>query len=191
MPWMSVRDMQPPVRALWGRDRPDTISRITDAVLEDVAAWRTRPLDRVYPIAYFDALMVKVREDRSVRARACYLAIGVSVEGEREVLGLWWQETEGAKFWLAVLNDLHQRGVEDVLIACVDGLTGFPEGSRPSSPKRGCRPASTRSATAWSATYQDRKKVARDLKPIYRAVNLDESPRRSRPSTRRGATSTR
>jgi putative transposase len=125
---MSVRDIAAHLTELYGVEiRRDTISRVTDAVLDDVAAWRTRPLDRVYPIVWFDALQVKVREDRSVRSRACYLAIGATVEGEREVLGIWWQETEGAKFWLAVLNDLNQRGVEDVLVSCVDGLTGFPE----------------------------------------------------------------
>ena len=110
---MSVRDIESHLRDLYGVNvGRDTISRVTDAILEDVQAWRTRPLERVYPIAYFDCLMVKVREDRSVQNRACYLAIGVSVEGEREVLGIWWQDTEGAKFWLAVLNDLHQRGVQ-------------------------------------------------------------------------------
>ena len=126
---MSVRDIESHLQRLYGTTAlgRDTISRVTDAVLADVQAWRTRPLERVYPIVYLDALMVKVREDRSVRTRACYLAIGVTVDGEREVLGLWWQETEGAKFWLAVVNDLHHRGVEDVLVACVDGLTGFPE----------------------------------------------------------------
>jgi putative transposase len=126
---MSVRDIESHLQRLYGTTAlgRDTISRVTDAVLADVQAWRTRPLERVYPIVYLDALMVKVREDRSVRTRACYLAIGVTVDGEREVLGLWWQESEGAKFWLAVLNDLHHRGVEDVLICCVDGLTGFPE----------------------------------------------------------------
>jgi putative transposase len=118
---MSVRDIEAHLAELYGSTaiKRDTISRVTDAVLQDVAAWRTRPLEAVYPIAYFDCLMVKVREDRSVRNRACYLAIGVTVEGDREVLGIWWQETEGAKFWLAVLNDLHQRGTQDVLIACV------------------------------------------------------------------------
>src|SRR4051812_49189860 len=125
---MTVRDISGHLSELYGVDLGrDTISRVTDAVLEDVQAWRTRPLDAVYPIVYFDALMVKVREDRSVRNRACYLALGVTCDGEREMLGLWWQETEGAKFWLAVLNDLRRRGVEDVLIACVDGLKGFPE----------------------------------------------------------------
>jgi putative transposase len=125
---MSVREIEAHLSGLYGvQIKRDTISRVTDAVLADVQAWRTRPLERVYPIVWFDALMVKVREDRSVRTRACYLAIAATVEGEREVLGIWWQETEGSKFWLAVLNDLHQRGVEDVLVACVDGLAGFPE----------------------------------------------------------------
>jgi putative transposase len=118
---MTVRDIEAHLSELYGVEiKRDTISRVTDAVLEDVAAWRTRPLERVYPIVWFDALMVKIREDRSVRTRACYLAIGATVEGEREVLGIWWQETEGAKFWLAVLNDLQHRGVDDVLVACVD-----------------------------------------------------------------------
>jgi putative transposase len=125
---MSVRDIAQHLTDLYGTEiGRDTVSRVTDAVLEDVAAWRTRSLEAVYPIVYFDCLMVKVREDRLVRTRACYVAIGVTVEGEREPLGIWWQESEGAKFWFAVLNDLHQRGVRDVLICCVDGLAGFPE----------------------------------------------------------------
>src|SRR3954451_7423385 len=114
---MTVRDISAHLSELYGVDiGRDTISRVTDAVLEDVIAWRTRPLESVYPIVYFDALMVKVREDRSVQNRACYLALGVSCDGDREVLGIWWQETEGAKFWLSVLNDLRRRGVEDILV---------------------------------------------------------------------------
>jgi putative transposase len=125
---MTVRDISAHLSELYGVEvGRDTISRVTDAVLDDIAAWRTRPLDAVYPIVYFDALFVKVREDRSVQNRACYLALGVTCDGEREVLGLWWQETEGARFWLSVLNDLKRRGVQDVLISCVDGLKGFPE----------------------------------------------------------------
>lgn len=174
---MSVRDIETHLRDLYGTTAigRDTISRITDAVLEDVEAWRTRPLERVYPIAYFDALMVKVREDRSVRSRACYLAIGVTVDGEREVLGIWWQETEGAKFWLAVLNDLHHRGVEDVLVACVDGLTGFPEAIEAVFPQawvQTCIVHQIRNSMRFVA-YQDRKRVAADLRPVYRAVNAD------------------
>jgi putative transposase len=173
---MSVRDIESHLSDLYGVEiKRDTISRVTDAVLEDVAAWRTRPLDAVYPIAYFDCLMVKVREDRSVRTRACYLAIGVTVEGDREVLGIWWQETEGSKFWLAVLNDLHHRGVADVLVACVDGLTGFPEAIEAVFPQawvQTCIVHQIRASMRY-VTYQDRKRVAADLKPVYRAVNAD------------------
>jgi len=174
---MSVRDIETHLADLYGTTAigRDTISRITDAVLEDVQAWRTRPLERVYPIAYFDALMVKVREDRSVRSRACYLAIGVTCDGEREVLGIWWQETEGSKFWLAVLNDLHHRGVEDVLVACVDGLTGFPDAIEAVFPQawvQTCIVHQIRNSMRFVA-YQDRKKVAADLRPVYRAVNAD------------------
>ena len=173
---MSVRDIEAHLTDLYGVEiKRDTISRVTDAVLEDVAAWRTRPLDAVYPIVYFDCLVVKVREDRSVRSRACYLAIGATVEGEREVLGIWWQETEGAKFWLAVLNDLQQRGVSDVLIACVDGLAGFPEAIEAVFPQawvQTCIVHQIRASMRY-VTYQDRKRVAADLKPVYRAVNAD------------------
>jgi putative transposase len=174
---MSVRDIEAHLETLYGTTaiKRDTISRITDAVLEDVQAWRTRPLDRVYAITYFDALMVKVREDRSVRTRACYLAIGVTVEGEREVLGLWWQETEGARFWLAVLNDLHHRGVEDVLVCCVDGLTGFPEAIAAVFPQawvQTCIVHQIRNSMRYVA-YQDRKRVAAGLRPVYGAVNAD------------------
>jgi putative transposase len=175
---MSVRDISEHLSEIYGTQiGRDSISRITDAVLEDVAAWRTRPLDTVYAIAYFDALMVKVCEDRSVRNRACYLAIGVTVEGDREVLGIWWQETEGAKFWLAVLNDLAQRGVDDVLIACVDGLTGFPEAIEAVFPQawvQTCIVHQIRNSMRFVA-YQDRKKVAADLKPVYRAINADDA----------------
>ena len=173
---MSVRDIEDHLTDLYGVDiKRDTISRVTDAVLEDVAAWRTRPLDAVYAIAYFDCLMVKVREDRSVRSRACYLAIGVTIDGDREVLGIWWQETEGSKFWLAVLNDLALRGVSDILVCCVDGLTGFPEAIEAVFPQawvQTCIVHQIRNSMRF-VTYQDRKKVAADLKPIYRAVNAD------------------
>jgi putative transposase len=173
---MSVRDIAQHLTDLYGTEiGRDTISRVTDAVLADVAAWRTRPFEHVYPIVYFDALMVKVREDRSVRTRACYLAIGVTVEGEREPLGLWWQEKEGAKFWLAVLNDLHQRGVKDVLIACVDGLTGFPEAIAAVFPEawvQTCIVHQIRSSMRYVA-YKDRKRVAAALRPVYAAANID------------------
>jgi putative transposase len=175
---MTVRDISAHLSELYGTEiGRDTISRITDAVLEDVAAWRTRPLDAVYPIVYFDAIMVKVREDRAVQTRACYLALGVTVEGDREILGIWWQQTEGAKFWLAVLNDLHKRGVADVLIACVDGLAGFPEAIAAVFPlawTQTCIVHLVRSSMRYVA-YRDRKRVAADLKAVYRAIDSDHA----------------
>jgi putative transposase len=173
---MSVRDIAAHLSDLYGTEvGRDTISRVTDAVLEEVQAWRTRPLEAVYPIVYFDALMVKVREDRSVRSRACYLAVGVTVDGEREALGIWWQDSEGAKFWLAVLNDLHRRGVGDVLIACVDGLAGFPEAIEavyPAAWVQTCIVHQIRASLRY-VPYKHRRKVAADLKPIYTAPNAD------------------
>lgn len=147
---LSVREIQGHLAEIYGTDvSPDLISRVTDAVLADVKAWQTRPLDGVYAIVYLDALVVKIRDGNTVRNHACYLAIGVTLDGEREVLGMWFQRTEGAKFWLAVLTELKQRGVADVLIACVDGLTGFPEAIEAVFPKPGSRRVwSTRSGRA-------------------------------------------
>jgi putative transposase len=175
---MSVRDIAAHLQGLYGvQIGRDTISRVTDAVLEDVAAWRSRPLERVYPIVYFDAMHVKVREDRSVRTRACYLAVGVTVDGDREALGIWWQDTEGAKFWLAVLNDLHRRGVQDVLIACVDGLTGFPDAIAAVFPQawvQTCIVHQIRSSLRY-VNYRDRRALAKDLRPVYTAENADQA----------------
>lgn len=175
---MTVRDISSHLSDLYGTEiGRDSISRITDAVLDDVQAWRTRPLDRVYPIVYFDAMMVKVREDRSVRQRACYLALGVTCDGEREVLGIWWQDTEGSKFWLAVLNDLKRRGVEDVLIACVDGLKGFPDAIGATYPQawvQTCIVHLIRASLRY-VNYKDLKKVASALRPIYTAANADDA----------------
>jgi putative transposase len=175
---MSVRDIAAHLQGLYGVEiGRDTISRVTDAVLEDIAAWRSRPLERVYPIIYFDALHVKVREDRSVRTRACYLAVGVTVDGDREALGIWWQDTEGAKFWLAVLNDLHRRGVNDVLIACVDGLTGFPDAIAAVFPQawvQTCIVHQIRASLRY-VNYKDRRALAKDLRPVYTAANADHA----------------
>jgi putative transposase len=173
---MTVRDISAHLSELYGIEiGRDTISNVTDAVLADVEAWRTRPLDEVYPIVYFDALRVKVREDRSVKNLACYLALGVTVDGEREVLGIWWQETEGAKFWLAVLSDLRRRGVQDVLISCVDGLKGFPEAIEATFPQawvQTCIVHLIRASLRY-VNYRDLKKVASALRPIYNAPNAD------------------
>ena len=154
-----------------------TRSRGSPTPLEDVIAWRTRPLEAVYPIVYFDALMVKVREDRSVHNRACYLALGVTCDGEREVLGIWWQETEGARFWLSVLNDLGRRGVADVLIACVDGLKGLPEAIEAAFPQawvQTCIVHLIRASLRY-VNYRDQRKVASALRPIYTAANADQA----------------
>jgi putative transposase len=175
---MTVRDISAHLADLYGIEiGRDTISSVTDAVLAEVEAWRTRPLDEVYAIVYFDALRVKVREDRSVRNLACYLALGVTVDGEREVLGIWWQETEGAKFWLAVLNDLRRRGVQDVLISCVDGLKGFPEAIEATFPHawvQTCIVHLIRASLRY-VNYRDLKKVASALRPIYTAANADQA----------------
>ena len=175
---MTIRDISAHLGDLYdvqiGRD---TISNITDAVLADVEAWRTRPLDEVYPIVYFDALRVKVREDRSVRYLACYLALDVTRDGEREVLGIWWQETEGAKFWLAVLNDLRRRGVVNVSISCVDGLKGFPEAIEATFPQawvQTCVVHLIRASLRY-VNYRDLKSVASALRPIYSAANADQA----------------
>jgi putative transposase len=173
---MSVRDIAEHLRRLYGvQIGRDTISRVTDAVLEDIAAWRSRPLEAVFPIVYFDALHIKMTEDRSVRTRACYLAVGVTCDGDREALGVWWQDSEGAKFWLAVLNDLAQRGVKDVLIACVDGLTGFPEAIETVFPQawvQTCIVHQIRASLRY-VNYQDQRPVAAALRPVYRAANAD------------------
>jgi len=175
---MTTRDISAHLAELYGVEiGRDTISTVTDAVLADVEAWRTRPLEAVYPIVYFDAMQVRVREDRSVRNLACYLALGVTCDGEREVLGIWWQETEGAKFWLAVLNDLRRRGVADVLISCVDGLKGFPEAIEATFPQawvQTCVVHLIRASLRY-VNYRDLKKVASALRPIYNAANAEQA----------------
>src|SRR6201994_3613556 len=125
---MTVREIQGHLRELYGTEvSPDLISRVTDAVLEEVKEWQSRPLDTCYPIVFFDALRVKIRDEGLVRNKAVYIALALDAEGHKHVLGLWIEQTEGAKFWLKVMNDLKTRGLQDILIAVVDGLKGFPE----------------------------------------------------------------
>ena len=125
---LSVREIQAHLQELYGAEvSPDLISRVTDAVLEEVREWQNRPLDPVYPVIFFDALRVKIRDEGLVRNKAVYVALALNSGGEKEVLGLWIEQSEGAKFWLKVMNELKARGVNDVLIAVVDGLKGFPE----------------------------------------------------------------
>src|SRR4051812_2889054 len=125
---MSTREIAGHLRELYGIDvSPDLVSAVTDAVLEEIAAWQARPLEAAYPLVFFDALRVKVRDEGLVRNKAVHIALGVRADGAKEILGLWLEQNEGAKFWLRVMNELRNRGVEDVLIAVVDGLKGFPE----------------------------------------------------------------
>ena len=157
----------------------DLISTVTDAVLEEVVEWQNRPLERLYPIVFFDALRVKIRSDGVVKNQAVYLALGVAADGTRDVLGLWIEPTEGAKFWLKVMNELRNRGVADILIAVVDGLKGFPEaitGVFPQTTVQTCIVHLTRFSLAY-CSWQDRKAVAEELKNIYRAASAEEAAR--------------
>ncbi len=173
---MSVRDIQAHLRELYGVEvGHDLISRVTDAVLADVREWQARPLEDVYPILFLDALIVKVRDAGAVRNLACYVAIGVNLDGERDVLGLWFQRSEGAKFWLAVLNELKQRGVRDVLVCCVDGLKGFPEAIEAVFPQtwvQTCIVHLIRQSLRF-VPDKHRRAVAKELKPIYTAVDAE------------------
>jgi putative transposase len=173
---LSTRDIEAHLAEIYGvKVGRDLISRVTDAVMDDVRAWQQRPLDDVYPVIFLDALMLKIRDGGSVQQRACYLALGVTVEGERDVLGMWFQETEGAKFWMQVLSELKQRGVRDVLICCVDGLAGFPEAIEaifPQTVVQTCIVHLIRHSLKY-VPRRERERVARDLKPIYTAVDAD------------------
>ena len=171
---MSTREIVGHLRELYGVEvSPDLISAVTDAVLEEVAAWQTRPLEPVYPLVFFDALRVKVRDEGLVRNKAVHIALGVRADGSKEILGLWLEQNEGAKFWLRVMNELKNRGVEDVLIAVVDGLKGFPEAITavfPEATVQTCIVHLLRQSLAFVA-YKDRKAVAAALRDIYRAVD--------------------
>jgi putative transposase len=173
---MTVRDIQHHLARTLGTELShDTISTITDAVLEEVKAWQSRPLEEIYPIIYLDALVVKVRDGHQVRNKAAHLAVGVDLDGVKHVLGIWVQASEGAKFWAGVCAELRNRGVRDVLIVCCDGLTGFPEAVEatwPQSTVQTCTVHWIRAAMRF-VSYTDRKKVAAALKPIYTAPTVD------------------
>jgi putative transposase len=171
---MSTREIVGHLRELYGIEvSPDLISAVTDAVLDEIAAWQARPLDPVYPLIFFDALRVKIRDEALVRNKAVYVALGIRADGTKEILGLWIEQTEGAKFWLRVMTELKNRGVEDVLIAVVDGLKGFPEAITavfPEATVQTCIVHLLRHSLEFVA-YKDRKAVAAALKEIYRAVD--------------------
>jgi putative transposase len=171
---MSTREIVGHLRDLYGIEvSPDLISAVTDAVLDEIAAWQARPLEPVYPLIFFDALRVKIREEALVRNKAVHVALGVRADGTKEILGLWIEQTEGAKFWLRIMTELRNRGVEDVLIAVVDGLKGFPEAILavfPDAMVQTCIVHLLRHSLEFVA-YKDRKAVAAALKDIYRAVD--------------------
>jgi putative transposase len=171
---MSVREIQGHIRELYGVDiSPDLVSAVTDAVLEEVALWQNRPLEAIYPLVFFDALRVKVRDEGLVRNKAIHIALGVRADGTKEVLGLWIEQNEGAKFWLRVMNELKNRGTEDILLAVVDGLKGFPEAIRavfPEAMVQTCIVHLLRTSLDF-VSFKDRKAVATALKDIYRATD--------------------
>jgi len=175
---MSVREIQGHLQELYGIEvSPDLISRVTDAVVEEVRAWQSRPLEAVYPVVFFDALRVKIRDEGMVRNKAVYLALAIRADGDKEVLGLWIEQTEGAKFWLKVMNELKTRGVGDILIAVVDGLTGFPEAIGavfPQTTVQTCIVHLIRNSLAF-VSWKDRKAILPDLKAIYRAGTAEEA----------------
>ena len=173
---MSTRDIQAHIRELYGLEiSPDLVSAVTDAVHEEVSAWQARPLESTYAIVYFDALRVKIRDEGLVRNKAVYLAIGVTCGGAKTVLGLWIEQTEGAKFWLRVMNELKNRGVADILIAVVDGLKGFPEAINavfPETVVQTCIVHLIRHSLEF-VSWKDRKPVVPALRAIYRARDAD------------------
>lgn len=175
---MTVRDIQAHLKEIYGVDvSPDLISTVTDAVIDEVRAWQSRPLDPLYPILYLDALVVKVKDQGRVSNKAIYLAIGVNCSGLKEVLGMWASETEGAKFWLSIITELRNRGVKDIFIACVDGLKGFPEAIETIFPKTQvqlCLVHLMRNSLAY-VSYKDRKAVALDLKAVYNSATVEEA----------------
>lgn len=175
---MTVRDIQAHLQDIYGVEvSPELVSRVTDSIHTEVREWRNRPLDPVYPIVYLDALRVNSRESGKNQNKALYIALGVNMEGRKEVLGFYISETEGAKFWMGVLTDLKNRGVEDIFIACMDGLTGFPDAVRAVFPQTRiqlCIVHMVRNSTKF-VSYKDLKAVCRDLKKIYTASTEEEA----------------
>ena len=173
---MTVREIQGFLREQYGTDvSPEFISSVTDEVMSEVTAWQSRPLEPMYPVVFFDALWVKMRDEGVVRNKAVYLALGVQSDGTREVLGLWIEQTEGAKFWMKVFTDLRNRGVQDILIAVTDGLTGIPEALRTTFPQttlQTCIVHLIRNSLD-CASWKDRKALAKAIKPVYTAVNAE------------------
>ncbi len=178
---MTVREIQSHLEEMYGTEvSPTLISSVTDAVMDEVTAWQTRPLDALYPIIYLDCIHAKVRDAGAVRVKAVYLALGVNLEGAKELLGLWVAQTEGAKFWLQVVTELKNRGVQDIFIACVDGLKGFPEAIEAVFPKATvqlCIVHMVRYSLNF-VSWKLRKTIAAALRVIYTAATAEEAERR-------------
>lgn len=175
---MTTRDIQAQLQDLYGTDiSPTLISNVTEAVMEEVKSWQSRTLDTVYPIVYMDALVVKIKENKQVINKAIYLVLGINMEGQKELLGMWVSQNEGSKFWMSVLTELKNRGVQDIFIACVDGLSGFPEAIEVVFPKTTvqlCIVHIIRTSLRY-VSYKDRKAIAKDLKTIYQALTVEEA----------------
>ena len=173
---MSTRDIQRHLQQVYGVEvSPETISNITESVMADVREWQNRPLEKSYPILFLDALRINSRQDGKNINKALYVALAINWEGRKEVLGLWLADTEGAKFWMSVLTDIKNRGVEDILIACMDGLTGFPDAVKavfPDTHIQHCIVHMIRNSTKF-VSYKDLKAVCRDLKEVYSAINAE------------------
>jgi len=175
---LTTREIVASFKEWYGADiSPTLISRVTDAVLDTVIEWQSRPLDEIYPIVYLDCIVLKIRQDKRVINKSIYLALGVNMEGHKELLGLWISENEGAKFWLSVLTELKNRGVKDILIACVDGLKGFPDAINtvfPDTQIQLCIVHMVRNSLKL-VPWTDYKSVTKDLKSIYRSATEDEA----------------
>lgn len=175
---MTTREIVATLDEMYGAEvSPTLISRVTNSVIERVVEWQSRPLDPVYPIVYLDCIVVKIRQDKQVLNKAIYLALGVNMEGHKELLGMWLSENEGAKFWLGVLTELQTRGVQDILIACVDGLKGFPEAINSAFPQTQiqlCIVHMVRNAVRY-VPWKDYKTVTTDLKRIYQSATEEEA----------------
>jgi putative transposase len=173
---LSVREIRGHLEEIYGIEvSPDLISAVTDAVLDEVAEWQNRPLDAVYPLIFFDAIRVKIRDEGFVRNKAVYIALGILPNGTKEILGLWIEQTEGAKFWLRVMNELKNRGIADILVAVVDGLKGFPEAITavfPQTVVQTCIVHLIRHSLDF-VSWKDRKPVVPALRAIYRAKDAD------------------
>jgi len=175
---MTVREIKSHLEEMYGTEvSPALISSVTDAVMDEAKAWQMRPLDKLYPIVYLDCIHVKVRDNGVVRTKAVYLALGINLDGEKELLGIWIAQTEGAKFWLQVVTELKNRGVQDIFIACVDGLKGFPEAIEAVFPKTDvqlCIVHMVRYSLNY-VSWKMRKEVAADLRAIYAAGTVEEA----------------